>query len=272
MRFVLVGMLVVSLVAAGCVDPSGNAAGQDSSTGDPAVVDEVLDGDTVVLGDGERVRLMGLDATETGEPYAAEATERLTEMVAGENVTLVATQEDRDRYDRLLRYIYVNDTNANRVLVEDGLATAYYPSGTDQYTDAFMDVEQAARDADQYLWDRSRAADCISVTAFHWDAPGDDRYNMNGENVTFRNRCDSVNLAGWTVSDAGTMRYTFPDTVLFENDSVTLYSGAGTDTDTNRFWEASRPVWNNDGDRLFLRDADGELVEHVAYGQYVRAG
>ncbi len=267
-RVQLVVMLVVVL---GGLVVAESYAGQSSDGAvleEVTVVESVLDGDTVVVESGERVRLLGLDATETGEPYAEEAMERLAELVEEQTVTLVAIGDARDRYDRLLRYIYVDGVNVNRLLVEEGLATVYYPAGPDQYMEAFQAAEGEARERGMYLWERSPAADCITITAFHWDAPGDDRFNMNGENVTFRNRCDTVNMEGWTVSDAGTKRYTFPETVLVENRSVTLYSGDGIDTENKRFWDASRPVWNNDGDRLFLRDGEGTLVAHVAYGHY----
>ncbi len=241
------------------------AADADASYG---VVDEVVDGDTVVLQNGESVRLLGINTPEDDEPYADAATTQLEELVQGENVTLEQGRENRDRYDRLLRHIHYNGTHVNRALVAQGVATVYYPSGQDRYLDDLLDAEESARVEERILWDRSPAADCVDVTDFRWDAPGDDSQNRNEEYVTFHNRCGTINMDEWTVWDAGTNRYMFPETVLETGETVTLYSGDGANTDRARYWDGRSAVWRNTGDRLFLRDESGELVEYEAYGQY----
>ncbi|MBI3003638.1 MAG: thermonuclease, partial [candidate division NC10 bacterium] len=64
------------------------AAGSAAPAGPGSRVVRVLDGDTAVLASGERVRYLGINAPETGEPFAAEATARNAALVAGRTVTL----------------------------------------------------------------------------------------------------------------------------------------------------------------------------------------
>lgn len=98
-----------------------------------AYVEHVIDGDTVVLGDGSRVRLVGIDAPEEDEPCGQRATEAMRRMVEHRVVTVgnPDSVQDTDKYGRLLRYL---DTDADPAasLLTDGLATARYDS-TDGY-------------------------------------------------------------------------------------------------------------------------------------------
>ena len=99
-----------------------------------AIVVRVIDGDTIVLNDGERVRLIGIDAPEIGEPGADEATQFVRERVEGLTVWLEADGTDRDRFGRLHRYVWLQqpsntlDENQirqhqlNALLLENGLA------------------------------------------------------------------------------------------------------------------------------------------------------
>jgi len=80
---------------------------QDHQGLTPAVVARVVDGDTVVLVGGDRVRLIGVDAPEIGEPGAAEAALFVRERVEGRTVWLEPDGNDRDRFGRLRRKIWL---------------------------------------------------------------------------------------------------------------------------------------------------------------------
>lgn len=92
------------------------------------VVTHVVDGDTVDLDNGETVRLVGIDTPERGECGYDEARAALVHLVEGRRVTLGASGEDRDRYDRLLRYVDVGKVDAGLRLIREGLAIARYDS------------------------------------------------------------------------------------------------------------------------------------------------
>ena len=89
---------------------------------------QVVDGDTVDLGNGETVRLAGIDAPEVGECGSKRARNKLASLVLGKRISLGASDEDRDRYGRLLRYIDADGTDAGLRLIKAGLAIARYDS------------------------------------------------------------------------------------------------------------------------------------------------
>jgi micrococcal nuclease len=113
-------MLTVGLALAGCGDENQSR------------VTDVIDGDTVevaigVEGEHERVRLIGIDAPERGECGYGEAGGHLFDLVDGKTVNLDSdpSQADRDRYGRLLRYVFVGSDNVNEAMVADGYAREY---------------------------------------------------------------------------------------------------------------------------------------------------
>jgi micrococcal nuclease len=101
-------------------------AGEDWE--ESATVLEVVDGDTlrVRLDDGrvESVRLIGIDAPERGDALSAQAATALAQLVAGRRISMTRDVSERDRFDRLLRYVWVGDTLVNAELVRRGLAEA----------------------------------------------------------------------------------------------------------------------------------------------------
>jgi endonuclease YncB( thermonuclease family) len=91
-------------------------------------VQRVIDGDTFKLTDGTIVSLIGIDAPDAGEICSAEATQKLTSLIAGKTVYLEKDVSETDIYGRLLRYVYVNEIFVNLELVYYGYAYAVsYP-------------------------------------------------------------------------------------------------------------------------------------------------
>lgn len=102
-----------------------------SATTSSAVrVTNVVDGDTLVIGSGEHVRLIGIDTPERDECGYQPAADRLRALVEGAKVTLVnpASVQDEDRYGRLLRYVDRAGRDAGHDLLKRGLAVARYDS------------------------------------------------------------------------------------------------------------------------------------------------
>ena len=86
----------------------------------------VIDGDTIqVIVDGrlERVRYIGMDTPEVGESGYKSATEANRHLVVGRTITMQRDKTDRDKYGRLLRYVWVGKTFVNAKLVRMGKAT-----------------------------------------------------------------------------------------------------------------------------------------------------
>lgn len=106
----------------------------------------------------------------------------------------------------------------------------------------------------------------VVVAEIHEDAEGGEYDNLNGEYVVFENRGSAaVDVTNWEVTDEVGKTYTFGSFTLDPGATVTLHTGTGTDTSTDRYWNRSAPVWNNSGDTVFLHDDDGVLVTSKSY-------
>jgi endonuclease YncB( thermonuclease family) len=119
----------------------------------PFNVTRILDGDTVELATGEIVRLSGIDAPETGTCYAKEAKEELSKRILNKEVYLEKDITDAGKYDRLLRYIYVEDINVNAHLVEKGFVKTFhkYNTTTKRYKE-FAELEQIVKEQEIGVW------------------------------------------------------------------------------------------------------------------------
>ncbi len=235
-----------------------------------ATISKVIDGDTVELETGARVRLLGINAPEMGQPYHEEATDRLKELIENKTVILESDVEDKDLYGRFLRYVFFNNKNINVEMVEEGYANVYVIPPNKKCENELRRAENEAKTANRGIWQTSEnLSKCIGILYFHWNAEGDDRYNLNDEYVVFRNTCSQpIDMTDWTVKDGANHLYTFPSFVLEGYAEVTLYTGCGTNTKTRLYWCSSGPIWNNNGDTLFLRNANGELVLSYSYQGY----
>lgn len=91
-------------------------------------VARIVDGDTIELGNGETVRLVGIDTPEVGECGFEEASANLSNLILGKMVRLGMSDEDRDSYGRLLRYVDLGDMDAGQRLIKNGRAIAAYDS------------------------------------------------------------------------------------------------------------------------------------------------
>jgi micrococcal nuclease len=94
-----------------------------SDEGFETVVSEVVDGDTIIIKSGDKVRYIGIDTPEFGNPLFFEAKERNNTLVKGKKVRLdICPEERRDHYGRLLAFVYVDNAMVNSILLKEGLA------------------------------------------------------------------------------------------------------------------------------------------------------
>lgn len=119
---------------------------------------KVIDGDTVKLDNGEVIRYIGIDTPETVHPskpvqcFGKEASDKNKELVEGKLVRLEKDITDKDKYDRLLRYVWVGDLFVNDYLVRQGYANVYtYPPDV-KYNEQFVQAQQEARENNRGLW------------------------------------------------------------------------------------------------------------------------
>jgi micrococcal nuclease len=233
--------------------------------GSPAVITEVIDGDTVRLADGRLVRYLGINTPERGQPFYREATEANRRLVEGRTVWLVLDVQTTDRYGRVLAYVWVGPQSINLELVRQGYANAYTSPPNLRYHQEILQAEREARQRGLGLWRPSSSP--IRIIDIQYDAPGPDHLNPNGEWVEIQNQgANRATLAGFTLKDQANHVYTFPDVSLEPGQVLRVYSGQGTDQSNALFWGlVGDAVWNNDGDIAYLRDPQGLLVDSYEY-------
>ncbi len=158
----------------GELDTQVAAAGAVSGAGETFEVLKVIDGDTIAVlkgGSSETIRLIGINAPETGQCYTGEATQKLKDLVAGSSVSLELdrSQGERDKYDRLLAYVFTEDgSNAAEVLIEGGFAKEYTYSKPYKYQSEFKEAQADAQTAGVGLW---AAGACATAAAPTTTAP-----------------------------------------------------------------------------------------------------
>jgi micrococcal nuclease len=162
----LVVIVAVLVLASGCggnaePGPAAAAATAMLPAGVDVVVRKVVDGDTLEVSGGERVRLIGVDTPETVAPdrpvgcFGTEASRFTASLVPpGTPVRLVGDVEQRDRYGRLLAYVYRQSDGlfVNAELLRQGYAQLLTIPPNIAHTDQFTAIARQAREGSQGLW------------------------------------------------------------------------------------------------------------------------
>jgi endonuclease YncB( thermonuclease family) len=203
-------------------------------------ITRVIDGDTLELNSGEKIRLLGINTPERNKPLYEEAKTFLKEI---ENTTIQLEREnlDKDKYQRKLRYVFDHNRNFNIELVQEGLATTFLLENL-FYEEKLRNAEEYAREQGKGLWEKSThtCAPCIILQEL----------NEKEEYLILKNACPiQCNLSGWTIKDDANHFITLKN---IEKKSTTTYQSKGK-------------IWNNEGDRFFLRDNKGKLVLFYEY-------
>jgi len=234
-----------------------------------------------------------------GENASSYAKERLDGQEVG--LAFDPNLDRRGYYDRLLAYVLVDSegqspsesrtksgdlVTVNYDLVAEGYARTYDSDFSQKQR--FRAAEDAARENGTGLWacasgdsggatetgatagtDAATATptgDGVVVAEIDADAEGNDNENLNDEYVVLANRGDEpVPLDGWTVSDEAGKTYEFGNCTLAPGERVTLHTGSGEETATDVYWGKRQAVWNNDGDTVTVRDANGTIVAERSY-------
>ena len=119
---------------------------------DTLICTSVIDGDTIRLKTGETVRLIGIDAPELSQPGGEESREYLTHLILNKRISLEKGYEDRDKYNRLLRFVYIGSICINEEMIRQGYAEARYVSPEDPRREYYIQLEMEAETAKAGLW------------------------------------------------------------------------------------------------------------------------
>ncbi len=148
------------MLLAGCPGGNGSECGPTSG-----VVTNVVDGDTIDLDSGERIRYLMIDTPESTngatDCFGQNAKTFNTDLVLGETVTLDYDVECTDNFGRLLAYVSVGDTEVNSLLVDRGYACVLHiPPNGDDRVDEFEALEDSAKAANRGMWGVCEVVTC----------------------------------------------------------------------------------------------------------------
>lgn len=122
---------------------------------------KVYDGDTILIEDGRKIRLIGVDAPEVEspytkeEPYGSASRKHLEGLLSGKKVFIRGGEEPRDRFGRTLAYVYADDVLLNGRMIRDGWARVYVKFDY-EYKDLFTAYEREARARGIGIWESGK--------------------------------------------------------------------------------------------------------------------
>jgi micrococcal nuclease len=261
--------------------------------GGPYRVLEITDGDTVVLESFDEVRLIGIDTPEkydgqrlnkqaaehglTEEEIQAmgeQASSITTNLLAGQSVYVELDIEELDRYGRILAYLYLEDSGGdwtyqgktykqvNLEIMRSGWAEPLTITPNVAYAELYREAGSTARNAGIGMWatpemvqepttapmQAGGGSGSVTVKCILFNPDGQDD---GRETVTLQANQD-VDLTGWWIVDLKDHRF-YLQGVLSAGQTLEVLNPA-------------EPVWNNDGDTVFVYNAQTQLIDQFAYG------
>ena len=243
-------------------------------------VSKVVDGDTIHLTNGDKIRLLGINSPEVGYCYYKEAGDYLSALIGKSKITMKsdATNQDKDRYGRLLRYIYVDGEMLNIKMVEDGYAE-YMKAYPIIYSLEFAEAEKVAKDSSKGMW--GKCENIIGNVPVDSNNSSLESDNLNfdvyisyvfydgivpkvesDEYVEVKNRGKvDFNLNGYYIKGSkGSEVFYFGNLVLKPLESVKVYTNQGTYS-----FKSNTAIWNNSGETAYLYNPNGQIVSEWSW-------
>lgn len=238
--------LLFALMISGLVFSIFYLPHRSASNRETVFVSRVIDGDTLALEDGRRIRLLNINTPEKGE-YGSDLSSAYLKSFENKSVQIDVVGEDR--YQRTLARIY-SPEYLNLKIVSSGLAVKFLVSESE--TKEFAQAEESAIENSLGIWKKSEYFGCISTNI-----------DYKKEIVAIKNSCSPINISLWKIRDESRKSYLFPGILL---GSINLHSKNGTDNSTDLFWQSQTNIWNDNRDTLYLLDSENKIVHYHYYG------
>lgn len=229
---ILLVIMILLFVASGIFyyNLTGNVVREKSEV----FVVRAVDGDTLEIAGGEKIRLLGVNTPEKGMLGYKEAKEFLKLL---ENRTAGMESAGADKYGRILAHVFIGNEHINEEILEKGLGSLYY-YGQDEYYEKLKIAEEFARMNNLGIWKESKNKNCISLLEL--------KYVEDGERCTNKEVLKLQNLCDEEIS------------ITFKDDATHIYKEK---INTNTvFFKNFSCIWNDDGDSLFAWDTDGLVL------------
>ncbi len=238
-----------------------------AATHELARVQQVYDGDTVLLEDGRKVRYLGINAPEYQEPFYLKAKRFNESLVLNREIRLEFDGERADTYGRLLAYVYVGDLLVNARIVREGLAHAFFIGPGRKHDALLLETQEQAKRRRAGIWSSGGDKKLVKITSVYRADP--ERPDGPASYVRIANLSgQALRLAGYTLSNESGQRYLFPDVVIADPGHTLIISGAagghGTSANAQRIVYWPGMAWDRE-DTVYLLDRSGATVDSFRY-------
>ncbi len=173
-KWAIIVLLVALIVAFRLVEQIG----LERRPSDRFIVKKIIDGDTVELLGGDRLRLLSIDTPENGELFFDEACRFLEELSLGKTARIEYAGRRRDKYGRLLGYLYIDNIFVNKAILENGFGYLYLFDDTElkrPEIKELLDAQRSALQAQVGIWSIERDQEDFYVAvdgSFRFHRPG----------------------------------------------------------------------------------------------------
>lgn len=121
------------------------------------LITRIIDGDTIVDSQDRKIRLIGINTPELDKNnklfcFANKSSSRVSDLILNKKVYLEKDISDVDKYQRLLRYVWLEDKMINQILLEEGLAQVSTYAPDIKYQETFLEIQQKSRENNLGLW------------------------------------------------------------------------------------------------------------------------
>ena len=177
-----------------------------------AKVTRIIDGDTIEIEGGQRVRYIGVNTPETVDPrttvqcFGKEASIKNRELVEGKVIALEKDISETDKYGRLLRYVFVDQLFVNDYLVREGYAySSSYPPDI-KYQQQFSESQMEAQQSGRGLWSTCSDKNASNTTLYNKEgcsikgnisSSGEKIYHMSGQKYYDKTVIDEAKGERW---------------------------------------------------------------------------
>jgi endonuclease YncB( thermonuclease family) len=234
-----------------------------------AQVKRVIDGDTIDLEDGRRVRYLGVNATEWQEPFSIKAKRRNRELVEGKTVRLEFDEQKMDGFQRLLAFVYVGDMMVNAKLVEEGLAYAFIIPPNGRYSDQILALQKKAKSQKVGIWsmfDNSVDLKITQLSTIEKVKSKEFHAYVRIANLSV----NPVNIARYSIKNDANDRFIFPSFTVEPGYTFILAGGEGVNGyDKNGqlriFVNTLDSMWNAKKGVAILTNPSGKVIGMYRY-------
>lgn len=246
--------------------------------GEVARVADVVDGDTVILEDGRRVRYLGTNTPERGEQLYQQAKDLNRSLVKGKAVRLeFEGDRDSDAYNRLLAYVYAGDQMIGARMIQEGMAHALFIGPEGRHNAMLLRLQAEAKQRGAGIWAGSGRAKELKITSVHpadTTSPAGRGYYSYVRIASLGDK--AVQLAGYILSDGKKHRFVFPGVLVEPGYTVIVSGRTVTNAKDERGqsvvqWPDQDSVWKPEGGTAYLSDPAGKVIDTFPYQGVRRA-